>query len=52
MSASGRITIVAGPHDRAVVTDPAFRYRPDKIEGRRYRTTATTPDPPQKPATE
>lgn len=52
MLLSSPIIILASPRDRAVVTDPAICYRPDKIEGRRYHITATTPQPANQPAFE
>ncbi|MEU4341674.1 hypothetical protein AB0H00_10435 [Nocardia sp. NPDC023852] len=51
MLVSSPIAILASPQDRAVVTDPVIRYRPDKIDGRRYHLTATTPQPADKAAT-
>lgn len=52
MLLSSPIIILASPRDRAVVTDPAISYRPDKINGRRYHVTATTPQPAGQPAFE
>ncbi|MGO4612565.1 hypothetical protein AB4305_02850 [Nocardia sp. 2YAB30] len=52
MLVSSPIAILASPQDWAVVTDPAIRYRPDKIDGRRYRLTAITPRPSDTAATQ
>ncbi|MEU7765700.1 hypothetical protein AB0B25_11325 [Nocardia sp. NPDC049190] len=46
---SSPITLLASRHDRAVVTDAAIHYRPDRIAGHRYRVTAETPQPTDKP---
>lgn len=52
MLLSSPIIILSSPRDRAVVTDAAICYRPDRIDGRRYRITATTPQPADQPAFE
>ncbi|WP_327097693.1 hypothetical protein OIE68_02095 [Nocardia vinacea] len=52
MLLSSPIFILASPRDRAVVIDSAICYRPDKIEGRRYHITATTPERADQPALE
>ncbi|RDI64097.1 hypothetical protein DFR76_109438 [Nocardia pseudobrasiliensis] len=43
ISLSSAATMVAEPADGIVVTDPAIRYRPLRIRGRRYRVTVTAP---------
>ncbi|MBB5917570.1 hypothetical protein BJY24_006482 [Nocardia transvalensis] len=44
MLISSAIRILAGsPHEWLVVTDPVVHYRPDRIPGRRYRVTPSTP---------
>ncbi|WP_433715080.1 hypothetical protein ACQP2U_14285 [Nocardia sp. CA-084685] len=52
MLLSSPIIILASPRDRAVMIDSAIRYRPDKIEGHRYRITAITPERADQPAFE
>ncbi|MGY4098721.1 hypothetical protein ACW2Q0_04025 [Nocardia sp. R16R-3T] len=42
---SSPITLIASPRDRLVISDPAIRYRPQTILGRRYLVTPVTPHP-------
>lgn len=37
------IKMVGSPNDSMVVTDPAVRFRPDRIIGRRYLITTSAP---------
>ncbi|MEU7629630.1 hypothetical protein AB0C34_06540 [Nocardia sp. NPDC049220] len=46
---SSPIALLASRRDWAVVTDATIRYRPDRIAGHRYRVTAKTPQPTDKP---
>ena len=41
MHPSSPMIFVAGPDDRAVVTDTTIRYRPAPVRYRRYRVAVT-----------
>ncbi|MBF6331736.1 hypothetical protein [Nocardia transvalensis] len=43
MLISSEITMVEAPDDRTIVIDPAIRYRPERIKGRRYHITTSAP---------
>ncbi|MGW4242538.1 hypothetical protein [Nocardia sp. NPDC004722] len=43
MQVSSTIMTVETRHDRPVMVDPAVRYRPERIRGRRYLVTASAP---------
>jgi|GEM_PF-4843808 len=50
MHPSSPMIFVAGPGDRAVVTDTAIHYRPGGAQCRRYRVAVTAPRPADRPA--
>lgn len=43
MFVSSDIIMRQSPSDAIVVTDPAVRYRPIRVRGRRYHVTARAP---------
>ncbi|MBF6297290.1 hypothetical protein IU459_06990 [Nocardia amamiensis] len=42
---SGPVILVACALDRSVMPDPAVRYRPEPITGRRYQPVSVAPRP-------